>query len=135
MQARVDDDTMNWEESSGSRTDLPPERSRALEVEELRDHVRRLQNDLNQATQERQSYAMLSQQLQSLTQIVEDQRRTLSVPSPGGTTPPATSTSGRIREPVRYEKPRLLDVEVFEKGSYKDYAQWKTRVQAKLFAD
>ena len=57
------------------------------------------------------------------------------MPSPGGTTPPATSTSGRIQEPVQYEKPRLPDVEVFEKGSHEDYAQWKTRVQAKLFAD
>jgi hypothetical protein len=135
MQARVDDDTMNWEEPRGGQRDLPPERNHALEVEELQDHVRRLQSDLNRATQERQSYAVLSQQLQALTQIVEDQRRMLSVPSPGGTTPPATSTSGRIQEPVRYEKPRLPDVEVFEKGSHEDYTQWKTRVQAKLFAD
>ena len=45
----------------------------------------------------------------------------LSVLSPGSTTPPATLTSGQIQEPVQYEKLRLLDIEVFKKGSHKDY--------------
>ncbi|CAN9472273.1 unnamed protein product [Alternaria alternata] len=112
---------MNWGEISGGNDTSPLERNYALEAEELRDHVQRLQHDLNQATQERQSYAALSQQVLALTQIVEEQRRLMSVPIPGGTVPPATSASGRIQEPVRYEKPRLPDVEA--------------RVQAKLFAD
>ena len=136
MQVPTDNnDTMNWGEISGGNDTSPPERNYALEAEELRDHVQRLQHDLNQATQERQSYAALSQQVLALTQIVEEHRRLMSAPIPGGTVPPATSASGRIQEPVRYEKPRLPDVEVFEKGSHEDYSQWKARVQAKLFAD
>jgi len=138
MNPRVDDDTMHWETPSEGRTDPPPVREQSLEVAELQEHVRRLQKDLDRATQEQAPYAALYQQLQALTQIVESQGKFLSVPgtpSPGGSTPPATSTSGRFQEPVRYDKPRLPDVEVFEKGSHEDYTQWKTRVQAKLFAD
>lgn len=134
MQARVDDDTMHWEEASEGQRDLPPDGLQSLSREELQDTVRQLQNNLNQITRE-QSYATLNQQIQNLTQIVEGQRRMPNVPNSSGDAPPATSTPVRIEEPVRYEKPRLPDVEVFEKGSHEDYTQWKTRVQAKLFAD
>jgi len=58
--------------------------------------------------------------------------------TPGGATPQPSLMSESPMNALgsqRYEKPRLPDVEVFEQGTHEQYAQWKLRVRAKLFAD
>ena len=45
-------------------------------------------------------------------------------------TPTLTNSSER-----EYSKPRLPDVDMFDRGTHEQYTQWKMRVQAKLFAD
>jgi hypothetical protein len=105
--------------------------------QELIDMIGLLRGNLDQMAAERQSYEALQQQVQTLAQAVS--RQGLSVPTPSGASSHATSAPtppSPYQDTVRrYEKPRLPDVEVFEKGSHEDYTQWKTRVQAKLFAD
>ena len=49
---------------------------------------------------------------------------------------PTTNFTRESTPTVReFTKPRLPDVEVFDKGSHEEYTQWKTRVRAKLYAD
>ncbi|CAE7034302.1 hypothetical protein PTTW11_05401 [Pyrenophora teres f. teres] len=66
--------------------------------------------------------------------------------TPDAQTPGGTPSAGHQQAPThnppaadldvrKFEKPRLPDVKVFDKGSHEEYTQWKIQIRTKLSAD
>lgn len=112
---------------------------RNLSVDDLIATVRSLKSNLDELTnrQERQSYEQLQSQMNELRGMLSNSNaRTESArigqsPTPGPT-PPLDHRNYTVQ---RTEKPRLPNVEVFDKGSHEQYLQWKMKAQAKLYGD
>jgi uncharacterized coiled-coil protein SlyX len=98
-------------------------------MNDMWDTIQSLRQSLNQVTQDRQMNNHLQEQVQQLQSLVR-QLENSNVPTPSGTTPVPHGPAVPHRE-----KPRLPDVQTFDKGSHEEYTQWKMQVTAKLFAD
>ena len=111
-----------------------------MSVDDLISTIRSLKSSLDEVTrrQENHPYEQLQSQMNEL-------RGMLSNPNISRTEPPKTGTdsSHGPTPPVdlrnyavqRTDKPRLPNVEVFDKGSHEQYLQWKMKAQAKLYGD
>ncbi|KAI1676165.1 hypothetical protein KJE20_14254 [Pyrenophora tritici-repentis] len=112
--------------------------------EDLLANNEQLRQGLNHATAELQRAQNMFyefEQMKNLLRTIQGQ-----LPASNAQTP-TTTLSGSGQQPGsdptltaglvvrRFEKARLPDVEVFDKGTHEEYSQWKTRVRAKLFAD
>lgn len=111
---------------------------RNLSVDELIATIRSLKANLDEITakQERQPYEQLQSQMNELRGMLNNARTDASEKTgqslSSGPTPLSDHRDYTVQ---RAEKPRLPNVEVFEKGSHEQYLQWKIKVQAKLYGD
>lgn len=111
--------------------------------ESLRAGNDQLRQGLNQVTAELQQAQGMYQEFQQMKNLLRTIQGQLTpdAQTPGGTpsaghqqapthNPPATDLDVR-----KFEKPRLPDVKVFDKGSHEEYTQWKIQIRTKLSAD
>jgi hypothetical protein len=109
---------------------------RNMSLDDLVSTIQTLQSNLNEVSnrQENQQIGELQRQLNDIRVLLSTRTEPLStgpILTPG-TTP---HVGHRNEAGQRPEKPRLPNVEVFDKGSHEQYLQWKMKVQAKLYGD
>jgi hypothetical protein len=106
---------------------------RNLPVDDLVATIRSLRANLDEVTSrhERQSYEQLQSQVNELRGMLSSNVRAESTGISGSSAP----QDDRNYTNQRADKPRLPNVEVFDKGSHEEYLQWKMKVQAKLYGD
>ena len=112
---------------------------RNLSVDDLVATIRSLKANLDELAnkQERQPYEQLQSQMNELRGMLSNNARPEASERSGqnlssGPTPLSDHRNYTVQ---RAEKPRLPDVEIFNKGSHEQYLQWKMKVQAKLYGD
>ena len=108
---------------------------RNMSVDDLITTVQTLQSSLHEVSkrQENQLYEQLQAQMNEIRGMLNTRTEPTSGPIP---TPVPTPLVDHRNEAVqRTEKPRLPNVEVFDKGSHEQYLQWKMKARAKLYGD
>jgi hypothetical protein len=111
---------------------------RSMSVDDLIATIRSLKSSLDEVTnkQERQPYELLQSQMNELRGMLNNNLRTDATSMGQSSTPrPTPPEPYRNYTVQRAEKPRLPNVEVFDKGPHEEYLQWKMKVQAKLYGD
>jgi hypothetical protein len=115
-----------------SQTDL----LRNMSVDDLITTVQTLQSNLHEVSNRQEN--QLYEQLQTQMNEIRGMLNTRTEPPTSGPIPtpvPTPPVDHRNEAVQRTEKPRLPNVEVFDKGSHEQYLQWKMKVQAKLYGD
>ncbi|KAK1914050.1 hypothetical protein P3342_007296 [Pyrenophora teres f. teres] len=95
--------------------------------ESLRAGNDQLRQGLNQVTAELQQAQGIYPELPTSKLLAAHKRGSSAGPTHN---PPAADLDVR-----KFEKPRLPDVKVFDKGSHEEYTQWKIQIRTKLSAD
>ena len=132
----MEPDELPFSNNQGLR-EQPAYEDLVANIHHLRQTITQMANERTEAANALRTMSEQIRTLQEQQQIPSN--TSASNPTLGELGQQPAPTANFTQEPTptirEFRKPRLPDVEIFDKGSHEEYTQWKTRVRAKLYAD